>query len=203
MTSTNAFIAYRGLTSGCNHNSEAIACNGGEQLAMAAAFFQYNFTCATHTYTWDFGDGSEPASGQEVNHAYAAQGTYTAKVTISNGQQTFIPTMVIRVGNNTPGQGSITPDFSVDHDSLNTAQVTFTPSVDPATTSVTKVAWDFGDGSQLTNTGSKAMSAVKNTYTRSGIYTVTMTLTPTTGAVVVKTKQVTISAPSRSRGVRH
>ena len=32
---------------------------------------------------WDFGDGSQPAVGDEVNHAYDAAGTYNVKLTIN------------------------------------------------------------------------------------------------------------------------
>lgn len=37
------------------------------------------------TYSWDFGDGSAPVAGQPVSHAYAARGTYTVTLTVSNG----------------------------------------------------------------------------------------------------------------------
>ncbi len=39
------------------------------------------------TYTWDFGDNSPTAAGQTVNHAYAAEDTFTAVVSVSDGIQ--------------------------------------------------------------------------------------------------------------------
>jgi hypothetical protein len=37
------------------------------------------------TYSWDFGDGSTPALGEQVSHAYAARGVYTVTLTVSDG----------------------------------------------------------------------------------------------------------------------
>jgi PKD repeat protein len=40
---------------------------------------------AALTYTWDFGDGSA-GSGQSTTHVYASSGTFTARVTVNDGQ---------------------------------------------------------------------------------------------------------------------
>ena len=37
------------------------------------------------TYSWYFGDGSDPAVGEQVAHAYAARGQYTVTLTVSDG----------------------------------------------------------------------------------------------------------------------
>lgn len=37
------------------------------------------------TYSWYFGDGSDPAVGEQVSHAYAARGQYTVTLTVSDG----------------------------------------------------------------------------------------------------------------------
>jgi hypothetical protein len=37
------------------------------------------------TYSWDFGDGSDPALGEQVSHAYTARGKYTVTLTVSDG----------------------------------------------------------------------------------------------------------------------
>jgi PKD repeat protein len=36
------------------------------------------------SYAWDFGDGSAPASGASVTHAYAAPGTYVLKLQVAD-----------------------------------------------------------------------------------------------------------------------
>jgi hypothetical protein len=40
------------------------------------------------TYSWDFGDGSDPVLGQQVRHAYAARGKHTVTLTVSDGSLT-------------------------------------------------------------------------------------------------------------------
>ncbi|MCP3145060.1 Ig-like domain-containing protein [Pyxidicoccus xibeiensis] len=40
-------------------------------------------------FTWDFGDGSAPASGPETTHTYADSGTYTVKVTVTDDVGAF------------------------------------------------------------------------------------------------------------------
>src|SRR6202008_856034 len=40
----------------------------------------------TLTYDWDYGDGSAHSATQNPTHAYATAGTYTAKVTVSDGK---------------------------------------------------------------------------------------------------------------------
>ncbi|MFP2924988.1 Ig-like domain-containing protein [Pyxidicoccus sp. 3LG] len=43
----------------------------------------------TLTFTWDFGDGSAPATGPEATHTYADSGTYTVKVTVTDDVGAF------------------------------------------------------------------------------------------------------------------
>ena len=38
------------------------------------------------TYQWDFGDGSTPAQGANAQHTYQSAGSYTASLTVSDGQ---------------------------------------------------------------------------------------------------------------------
>ena len=38
------------------------------------------------SFTWIFGDGSQPLNGAQVGHAYATAGTYTATLTVSDGR---------------------------------------------------------------------------------------------------------------------
>jgi glucose/arabinose dehydrogenase len=38
------------------------------------------------TYTWDFGDGSPPATGPTARHTYTQTGVFTARLTVSDGR---------------------------------------------------------------------------------------------------------------------
>ena len=52
-------------------------------------------------YQWDLGDGNT-ANGSTLTHAYAAAGTYTAKVTASNGAGSQTASVVVSVTNQKP-----------------------------------------------------------------------------------------------------
>ncbi len=53
------------------------------------------------TYSWDFGDGSTSTSANP-SHAYTANGTYTATLTVSNGSQIATSTTQVVVGEQPP-----------------------------------------------------------------------------------------------------
>jgi LPXTG-motif cell wall-anchored protein len=69
----------------------------GNQAPIAAvtatndgAAFTFSATGSTDSdgaitgYAWDFGDGSEPAEGAEVQHVYTAAGSYTVTLTVTD-----------------------------------------------------------------------------------------------------------------------
>jgi glucose/arabinose dehydrogenase len=53
------------------------------------------------TFQWDFGDG-EAATGAITNHVYNVLGTYTAKLTVNDGEASATKTFTIIVGNTPP-----------------------------------------------------------------------------------------------------
>lgn len=58
------------------------------------------------SYSWDFGDGSEPASGEQVTHVYEENGPYVATLTVDDGRGgTNTQELDITVG--TPPEGEI------------------------------------------------------------------------------------------------
>jgi uncharacterized repeat protein (TIGR01451 family) len=54
------------------------------------------------TYSWDFGDGSPASTSANPAHTYSADGTYTAKLTVSNGAQTDTSSTQVVVGQSPP-----------------------------------------------------------------------------------------------------
>jgi PKD repeat protein len=53
--------------------------------------------CDPLSYSWDFGDGTRSTGPSTVEHVYAAEGPYTAQVTVSDGQLTATGTVTIEV----------------------------------------------------------------------------------------------------------
>jgi hypothetical protein len=87
MTFTNVFFNFQGTTSGC---SELVSpCQAAETINFNPLTYGYDFACATHTFSWDFGDGTT-ATGQTAAHTFARGGTYTVSLIISNPFQTFV-----------------------------------------------------------------------------------------------------------------
>ncbi|WP_188444310.1 Ig-like domain-containing protein, partial [Belliella aquatica] len=53
----------------------------------------------TYTYSWDFGDGSTPSEQLNPAHTYTTAGTYTVRLTATNGGQTRFLDKIVTVYN--------------------------------------------------------------------------------------------------------
>ncbi|MBA3707762.1 MAG: PKD domain-containing protein, partial [Planctomycetes bacterium] len=142
------------------------------------------------SYAWSFGDGAT-GSGASISHTYAAAGSYTARVTVTdNAGATGTTTVSITVtappaGNQPPvARVSATP-------TSGTAPVSVafdgSTSSDPDG-SIASYAWNFGDGT----TGSGASSS--HTYSAAGSYTARLTVTDNGGASASSTIAITVAA---------
>ncbi|UCH25864.1 MAG: PKD domain-containing protein [Trueperaceae bacterium] len=136
------------------------------------------------SYAWTFGDGTS-GSGAKTTHQYAASGTYTVELTITDDRGATaktsesvavanqLPTAVFTV---TPAAGTTDTEFSFDANA----------SGDPDGT-LTGYAWDFGDGTS----GSGATTT--HQYVAAGTFTVTLTITDNDGATAVASQDVTVT----------
>ena len=136
-------------------------------------------------YSWDFGDG-RTSSGQTTSHAYGTQGTYVARLTISDSfGRTASSVLSISVGAGAQG----TADFVFSPTGpLPTQQVFFNASASrpaPGRT-LTDYRWDFGDGQS--GTGVQPSHA----YASPGTYNVTLVVTDDVGRVATITKSLTV-----------
>src|ERR1051326_345404 len=90
---SNVFISYFSADDSCAFfNSKA--CSAGQVVSFTASAFGYDFACAKHSFSWNFGDGSG-ASTQKAPHAYAAAGSYVVTLVISSPTQTVRTTQQI------------------------------------------------------------------------------------------------------------
>ena len=98
-------------------------------------------------YQWDFGDGSaiQNTANMDINHKYTATGNYTVKVILTTSDGCTNSTSIAFTISPLP-----VADFS-DPSNCNENGVTFTDNSSVSSGSITKWAWDFGDGGFATS----------------------------------------------------
>lgn len=133
------------------------------------------------TYEWDFGDGNTSTDPLVSSHTYATYGTYNITLTVTNGVcvETSVETVTIL---------AIPPIVDFSHDPASGCApltVNFTNLSQFAEPD--KYQWEFGQG-QAT---SKAINPTY-TYFEPGKYTVSLSASNATGAVVNETKEMII-----------
>jgi PKD repeat protein len=141
--------------------------------------------------TVDFGDGSQQVlqgNASSVQHLYRSGGTYTvtAIATDSNGSTGSASTVIV-VGSGTGADFTFSPSAP-----KAPATVSFNASNSSAPTpgaTITDYSWNFGNGS--TAFGSSANQTT--IYTAAGTFTVTLTITDSTGRTAVTSKQITVT----------
>lgn len=195
MTASNVFFDWRDTSNTCNAFSGTCPVNDILQFT-AKSFTGYDFGCGNHTFQWDFGDGGS-GSGVNANHAYTSAKTYDVKLTINNGNQTFIVNQQVKVGTGggTVNPGGQLPDLSFDVDAVEPLVNTynFHPNVNPST-GIVKWTWDFGDGQKITATSGGDQI---HKYSEFQVYTVTLTIENSAGPVKTYSKEVIAQPPHR------
>ena len=131
------------------------------------------------SFLWNFGDGSANSTRDYLTHTYTKAGTYTVsfKVTGPNGTDTATKVGYIRVG---ASAAPLQAEFSASN-RKSVAPLT-TSFTDRSSGGVLSRKWDFGDGTTSTLTNPA------HTYTVTGNYTVTLTVTGSNGATATERK---------------
>jgi gliding motility-associated-like protein len=141
-----------------------------------------NSSVGATSYNWNFGDGTANSTLQNPSHLYANSGIYTATLTAVNSFSCIsVATNTVLV--NTNGVAS----FTTGPVCLGTGS-NFSNTSTP-TTGVTYY-WNFGDASNAADTSN--MQNPSYTYPVDGTYSVTLTITSSSGCTSSKTNTVNI-----------
>ncbi len=136
---------------------------------------------------WDFGDGNTATGTLTPTHSYGDNDIFIVTLTVTDTEG--LPasdTLTVTVNNVAPGVNA-GPDQSVTVGAMVDFAASFT---DPGWLDTHTIAWDFDDG----GTASGVLTPT-HTYTSTGVYTVTLTVTDDDGGVSTDTLVVTVTEP--------
>jgi PKD repeat protein len=146
------------------------------------------------SYTFDFGDGTAvagPQAAATTSHGYTAVGTFTAKVTVKDGNGLTSTATRQIVTTTAP---VLTAALTV---SPTTGNLPLTVSADASASTagpapISTYTFDFGDGTVV---GPQPGATASHSYPTVGTYVVTVTVTDSNNATATASKQVTVTAP--------
>ncbi|MCB0762755.1 MAG: PKD domain-containing protein [Flavobacteriales bacterium] len=172
-------VTLQAIDNGCNADEtiayeitiydEVVAAIGnatGEGCAPLEATFESNGS--GDVFTWDFGDGSDPVTGSNVNHTYTDPGTYTVTL-FAEGTGDCTGSSSTEMTVTVDPSPVVNPEFAVyqiDDCELKTVEIENLTTGDPA-----DAMWDMGDGQQF------EVFPGTYSYDQPGTYTITLTLT--------------------------
>jgi len=143
------------------------------------------------TYNWIFGDGTPNSTAANPSHIYASNGSYLARLTVSDGtNQVTSADINIRVGNQPP----VIAANATPRSGPAPLVVAFSSSgsSDPEGTTLT-YSWDFGDGSSVSTAANPG-----HTYQANGVYTARLTIsdgtTPVSSNLVIMVNNGLVAA---------
>jgi PKD repeat protein len=133
--------------------------------------------------TWDFGDGTARVSGPVASHAYADDGTYTARLTVADDVSTATDDAAVSVRNLPP----VINGIAAPAEATVGAAASFHAFVsDPGPADKPSVSWDFGDGSSATG------ATVEHEFASQGTFVVTARADDGDGGVTTATSRVSV-----------
>ncbi len=118
-------------------------------------------------WNWNFGDGNS-ASVQSLSHTYAAGGTYTIALTVTDndgGLDSSSQQVAVSAG------GGNAPPVAAFAYTCNAWNCSFDSSASSDDSGISSYSWDFGDG------GNSELANPSHLYAANGSYTVTLVVT--------------------------
>jgi len=141
------------------------------------------------SYAWTFGDGGT-ASGSTATHAYADEGTYNVRLTVTDDDGAISSTTTTMTITNAAPVATITYASTGHADILPNDNVTFVGTgSDKGTIDTLTYKWEFGDGSASATT-----TTALHAYSASGNYTVKFTVTDNDGGATTTTTIVWVKS---------
>jgi PKD repeat protein len=161
---------------------------GSNQTVNEGAMVTFNGSAAGSSalsYVWTFGDGSSEPGTLMPMHTYAAPGSYTATLTVTDAVgQTATSSIVVTVKNLPPTAMPGGP-----YTGIPGAAITFAGSAtDPGSGDTFTYLWNFGDGT------TSALQSPSHAYAGTGSYTATLTVRDQSGASASASTVVTVTA---------
>jgi large repetitive protein len=139
----------------------------------------------TLTYTWNFGDNTNPISGQNVTHTFIDNGNYNVVLTVTDKDgATTTKTEVVKVDNVLPSIINVTKPAKINEGQSVQFSATAT---DPGSIDTLTYKWNFGDGT-ATVTG----QTINHTFVDNGIYNTVLTVTDKDGGATQQAIEIKV-----------
>ncbi len=150
------------------------------------------------TYTWDFGDGSDPVSGQDltqVSHTYLDVDTYTLTLTVrdEDGGEASV-SRTVNVGNDAPTISTLEGDVNGDEGDT----FVFSASASDPGLETLVYTWTFDDGSDPVS--GQDLTEVSHVYVDEGVYELTLTVEDPGGLTATASLEVAVDNVSPTLG---
>jgi PKD repeat protein len=182
-------------------SSPPVANAGGPYSSTEGSALAFDATRSTDpsgaglAYAWDFGDGTA-GTGPTPTHVYVDNGTFTVRLTVTNGQNlTSTATTTASVTNLPPSVGSITAPVSpvqIGNTITASAQYTDQGILD---THVATIDWGDGTSSSATVTESNGSGTANgsHSYAAPGVYQLSLTVTDKDGGASTSVFQYVVA----------